>query len=133
VRSQIEEYRKLSALNAAKDRYFSAAVEDDTKYGFHPPEIEINRRRALEAEREGRGFMLAAVTLEAVIAQPTKPEMIALMERYVLDFGRNQANKARLSNQAIDEMQKEQIDTEGLIVSFAVAALNGVLAEIKKT
>jgi hypothetical protein len=64
LRPKIELYREYSAQSAAKDRYFNAAVEDDTKHGFPLEEIEINRRRALEAERDGRGLMLAAMTLE---------------------------------------------------------------------
>ena len=58
--------------------------------------------------------------------------MIALMERYVLDFGRDQAEKARLSNQATDPGEQQQFETDGIVSSFVVSALNSVLAEVKE-
>jgi hypothetical protein len=53
--------------------------------------------------------------------------MIALIERHVLDFGRDQA---RLRKQATDETQEEQTDTEGITIAIAVACLNRTLAEV---
>jgi hypothetical protein len=72
------------------------AVEDDTAHGVPPEDIDINKGRAVKFERQGRSLLLAAKTLEAVIEQPTKAGMIALMERYVLEFGRDQAQHARV-------------------------------------
>jgi hypothetical protein len=131
LRLRIEEYTKEGELNAAKDRYFSSAVEDDTAHGRPPEEIDINRRRAVEAERAGRSFLLAAETLEAVIKQPTKAEMIALMKRYVLEFGQDHAEQARLYNRTAGDREKEQIETKGLQSAFVVRVLNEILAESK--
>jgi hypothetical protein len=54
LRTKIAHYTQLAATFAAKDRYFSNAVQDDTASGLPSDEIEINRRRAVEAERNGR-------------------------------------------------------------------------------
>jgi hypothetical protein len=113
LRPRINEYTEGAKLSAAKDNYFSSAVEDDTAHGRPSEKIDINRRRALEFERQGRSLLLAAKALEEVIRQPTKAEMIAVMERYVLDFGRKQAEQARLYSRAADDREKEQINTEG--------------------
>jgi hypothetical protein len=131
LRSRINKYTEEGKLSAAKDRYFSSAVEDDTAHGRPPEEIDINRRRALEFERQGRSLLLAAGALEAVIQQPTKAEMIALLERYVLDFGRDQAEQARPYSRAADDKEREQIDTKGFQNDFVVKVLNDILAEIK--
>ena len=133
LNSTIEACREHAALCAAKDRYFRAAVEQDTRNGLPPEGIEINRHSAREAEQEGRSHSLAVVTLEAVIVQPTKLEMIALMERYVGEFGRSMNDNAQLINQATDETLKEQIETEGLADAFVVTALKNILAKIKTT
>jgi hypothetical protein len=132
LRPLIEEYTKVGLLNAAKDRYFSSAVEDDTTSGRPSEEIEINKQRRLEAEEQGRCFILAAKTLEAVVEQPTKAEMIALMERYMVEFGRDMAEQARLSNCTADTREKERIDIHGLQAAFVVALLKKLLAEIKQ-
>jgi hypothetical protein len=131
LRLRIEEYTREGNLNAAKDRYFSSAVEDDTAHGRPPEEIDINRRRVVEAERAGRSLLLAAKTLEAVIEQPTKAEMIALMKRYVLEFGHDHAEQARLYNRTAGDREKEQIETKGLQSAFVVRVLNEILAESK--
>jgi hypothetical protein len=131
LRPRINEYTSEGNLSAAKDQYFSSAVEDDTAHGMPPEEIDINRRRALKFERQGRCFLLAATTLEAVIKQPTKAEMIALLERYVLEGGRNQAEQARLYNRTADDREKEQTETKSFQYEFVVRVLNEILAEIK--
>jgi hypothetical protein len=131
LRPRIDKYTREGNLSAAKDHYFSSAVEDDTAHGRPPEEIDINRRRALEFERQGRSLLLAAAALEAVIQQPTKAEMIALLERYVLDFGRNQAEQARLYNRTADDREKEQINTKIFQNELVVRVLNDILAEIK--
>ena len=77
--------------------------------------------------------MTAATALEAVMKHcRTKAEMVALMERYVLDFGREMSEKAKLSGQTSDPVKKQKLETDGLISSFVVSALNSVLVEIKK-
>lgn len=53
----------------------------------------IKKKRA-EAAQEGHALMLAAVTLDAVVKQPTKAKMIAVMQHYVLDFGQRAAQTA---------------------------------------
>jgi hypothetical protein len=132
LRARIEDYRKVVAVYATKDRALGLAVKYDREIGRPTEEIEANRRRAVEAEQDGRGIMAAIVTLEEVAKQPTKTEMIALMERYVLDFDKDEAEWARLSNQAVDAKEKERIDTEGLMASIVVAILNSLLVEIKQ-
>jgi hypothetical protein len=132
LRPRIDEYTKAGHLSAAKERYFSSAVQDDTVHGAPPEETAINKRRALEFEREGRSFILAAKTLQAVIDQPTKAEMIALMKRYVLEFGDHMAEQARLSARTADDREEEQIDTKGLQCAVVVAALKEILGEISR-
>jgi hypothetical protein len=121
-------------LNAAKDNYFSKAVEllrprkeytNDMALEA-PEEIDINRR--VEFERKGRSFLLAAKTLEAVIEQPTKAEMIALMKRYVSEFGHDAAEQAKLYNHTAGDREKEQIETKR---EFVVRILNEILSESK--
>jgi hypothetical protein len=131
LQTKIAEYMQDAATFAAKDNYFSAAVQDDTASGRPPDEVEINRRRAVEAERYGRGLVAVVETLKVVVNQPTKADMIATMEYYVLEFGREQAKRARKSNETVDPRQKEQIDMEGLISTTVVTFLNSILAEVK--
>jgi hypothetical protein len=60
--------------------------------------------------------------------------MISLMERYVLDFGRDSAKLAALERNACDagdKQEQQRIEIEGVANSFAVATLNRLLAEIK--
>jgi hypothetical protein len=131
LQTKIAHYTQLAATYAAKDRYFSNAVQDDTASGRPSDEIEINRRRAIEAERNGRGLVTVVEVLKDVVNRPTKADMIATMEHCVLEFGRHQANRARESNATSHPRQQEQIDTEGLISSTVVTFLNNILAEVK--
>jgi hypothetical protein len=131
LKLKIENYKKAGAVYAAQDRYFSEAVRQDTALGLLAEEIELSRQRAIEAEQNGRGFLTAAAALEEVIKIQTKAEMISLMERYVLDFGRRSAELAALVRTASDEQQQERLDTDGMVNSIVMATLNGILAEIK--
>ena len=70
-------------------------------------------------------------TLKAVINQPTKAAMVATMEHYVLEFGRDQAKASRESNATSNPRQQEKIDTKGLISSTVVTFLNNILAKVK--
>jgi hypothetical protein len=58
--------------------------------------------------------------------------MIATMEHYVLEYGRERAMLGRQANEATDPLQEERIDTEGLINSYAIGVLNSILAEVKR-
>lgn len=113
LRARGEECRKAAAASALKDQYFSLAASDKEQT---TEEIEDHQRKARAAEQEGHALMLAAVTLDAVVKQPTKAKMIAVMQHYVLDFGQ------RAAQTAAPNMQ----DT------FLVTFLNGILAEIKR-
>jgi hypothetical protein len=134
LNSRIEEYKRAGSIRAGEDRYFSNAVKDDLASGWNSPEeIEKNRITALNAERDGRGLFLTATTLGAVLKHSrTKAAMVSLMEHYVLEFGRDSAEQARLRNETGDPKKQEEHDTDALAASVAVAALNGILAQIKK-
>jgi hypothetical protein len=131
LRTKIADYSRDAATFAAKDRYFSDAVPDDTAAGRPADEIEINRRRAVEAERYGRGLIAVVKTLDAIIDRPTKADMIATMEYYVVEFGRDQAKRARESNATSNPRQQEQIDMEGFVSTTVMGFLNNILAEVK--
>jgi hypothetical protein len=131
LQTKIAEYMKSMNLFALKDRYFCNAVQDDTASGRPSDEVEINRRRAIEAERSGRGLAAVIEALKAAIKQPTKADMIATMEHYVLDYGRDQAKRARERNATTNPRRQEQIDTEGIISFTVVTFLNNILAEVK--
>jgi hypothetical protein len=126
--------KKVGSLRAFQDRFFTDSVKDDIESGIFPPEdIEKDRMTALEAEQEGRGLFLAAVTLEAVLKHSrTRADMISLMEHYVLEHGRDSAAQMRSRDQISDPRQQEKHDTESYANSVAAAALNGILAQIKK-
>src|SRR4051794_4773815 len=47
LRFRIDKYTEEGKFYAAKDHYFSSAVEDDTAHGSPPEETDINRHRAL--------------------------------------------------------------------------------------
>jgi hypothetical protein len=113
LRARAEEYRKAGAASAFKDEYFSLAAADTEQTN---DEIEDYRRKAIVAEQEGRALMLVAVALDAVVKQPTKAKMIAVMEHVVLDFGQRTAQTA----------DPEFGDT------FLITALNKTLAKIKQ-
>jgi hypothetical protein len=131
LQAKIAEYMQAATTFAAKDQYFSNAVQDDTASGRPPDEVEINRRRAVEAQRYGRGLLAVVEVLKVVVKQPTNADMIATMEHYVLEFGREQAKRAQESNAATNSNQQEQIDTEGKIDTAVVTLLNDILAEVK--
>src|SRR5262245_53381447 len=63
LRPRIDKYTREGNLSAAKDHYFSSAVEDDTAHGRPLEEIDINRRRAVEFERQGRSLLLRRVLI----------------------------------------------------------------------
>jgi hypothetical protein len=121
LKARIEDYNKLGATRAFQDRVFIGFVDDDLARGATNnemrEEVEQNKRRALEAERDGRAVMLGAAVLGEVIKQPTKAKMVALMERYVLEFGRSAA--------------KEGPDNNFRDI-FAVSMLNRILLEVKE-
>ncbi len=72
--------------------------------------------------------MTAATAMEAIVERcRTKAAMVAAMEHYVLEYGRDASEKARLSNQATDPGLRHEFETEGLVSSFVV----NVLAEVK--
>jgi hypothetical protein len=131
LQTKMAEYTQAAATFAAKDQYFSSAVQDDAASGRPPDEVEINRRRAVEAKRYGRGLLAVVEVLKVVVTQPTNADMIATMEHYVLEFGREQAKRARESNATTNPSQQEQIDTEGKIDTTVVTFLNNILAEVK--
>jgi hypothetical protein len=126
LRARAEEYRKAGTASAFKDQYFSLAAADteqtnDEIEGYRRKaktndEIEGYRRKAIVGEQEGRALMLVAAALDAVVKQPTKAKMIAVMEHFVLDFGQRTAQTA----------DPEFDDT------FLITALNKTLAEIKQ-
>jgi hypothetical protein len=95
--------------------------------------LETNQHRALEAKQDALGLLTAAATLGEVIKQPTKAQMIGLMQACVLDFGRSMADKAGQSEQLKksggDAQQIEKIDTEGITDSAVVSVLNRILAK----
>ena len=113
LRTRAEEYRKAGTASAFKDQYFSLAAADTEQTN---DEIEGYRRKAIVGEQEGRALMLVAAALDAVVKQPTKAKMIAVMEHFVLDFGQRTAQTA----------DPEFDDT------FLITALNKTLAEIKQ-
>ena len=133
LKAKIDLYKSGVPVRAAKDRFFTEAVKQDSEHEWiAPEEIELNRKRAVEARQEGLGLMTAAMAMEAIVERcPTKAAMVAAMEHYVLEYGRSTSEKARLSNQATDPAQRKEIETDGLVSSFVVAALNNVLAEVK--
>jgi hypothetical protein len=131
LQTKIAEYMQAEETFAAKDRYFSDAVQDDTASGRPPDEVEINRRRAVEAKRYGLALGAVVEVLKVVVKQPTKADMIATMEHYVLEFGREQAKRARESNETTNPSQQQQIETEGKIDTAVVTFLNDILAEVK--
>jgi hypothetical protein len=98
LRARAEEYRKHAAASAFKDQYFTLAAADTKQTN---DEIEDYQRKAIIAEQEGHALMLVAVTLDAIVKQPTKAKMIAAMgprvRRHLSDngtqqnFGRDQA------------------------------------------
>jgi hypothetical protein len=67
LRLKIANYREIGAQCAWRDRYFNEAVKQDAASGRTAEGIERNRQRAVDFEESGRGFIMAAVTLEAVI------------------------------------------------------------------
>lgn len=111
LRARAEEYRKATT-GCAKDQYFSLGAADNEQTS---DEIDDHRRNALAAEQKGHALMLAAVTLDGVVKQPTKAKMIAVMQHYVLEYG-------QLNAQTADPKFED---------SFLVTCLNGILAEIK--
>jgi hypothetical protein len=113
LRARAEEYRKAGTASVFKDQYFSLAAADTEQTN---DEIEGYRRKAIVGEQEGRALMLVAAALDAVVKQPTKAKMIAVMEHFVLDFGQRTAQTA----------DPEFDDT------FLITALNKTLAEIKQ-
>ncbi|MGO9806397.1 MAG: hypothetical protein ACLPKH_06720 [Rhodomicrobium sp.] len=132
LKLKIESFKQVATALAAKETYFQRAVEDDAAHGYPTEEIEVNRKRAIEAERDGRGLCTAAAALEEVIKQQTKEQMISVMERYVLDFGRNAAEQRQRKRRAADDkQQQEQIETDGIVNTVVETALNGILAEIR--
>lgn len=131
LQTKMVEYTQAEATFAAKDQYFSNAAQDDMASGRPPDEIEINRRRAVEAKRYGLALGAVVEVFKVVVNQPTKADMVATMEHYVLEFGREQAKRAREGNAATDPSQQEQIDTEGKIDTAVVTFLNDILAEVK--
>jgi hypothetical protein len=82
---------KTVRLRAFRDRVFTGFAESDARRG---PDDDY-KQRATDAEREGRAPMLGVKTLEAVIKQRTKAEMIAQMQRLVLEVGESSAKKGR--------------------------------------
>lgn len=134
LKSKIELFKGGMPARALKDRFFTEAVKQDSKHEWiTPEEIELNRKRAVEARQEGLGLMTAATVMEAIVERcSTKAAMVAAMEHYVLDYGRSSAEKAQLNNRTTDQTQQEEIETDGLVSSFVVASLNAVLAEISE-
>ncbi len=132
LKIKIDGLKQAATAFAAKETYFERAVEDDSAHGCPAEETEVNRNRAIESERDGRGVYTAAVALEEVIKQQTKQQMISVMERYVLDFGRDAAEQAKRKwRAASNKQQQEQIETDGIVNTVVQTVLNGILAEIK--
>ena len=133
LRSKIKLYNSGVPARALKDRFFTEVVRRDSEREcIAPEEIELNRKRAVKARQEGLGLTTAAKTMEGIIEHcQTKAAMVAAMEHYVLEFGRDASEKARLSNQATDPGLRQEFETHGLVSSFVTAALNDVLAEVK--
>jgi hypothetical protein len=76
--------------------------------------------------REHKQHAVAALTtaaaLKAVLDGGTKAEQIALMQRYVLEFGQSRSRNARLSNSlSDDDPHKEKVDQDLVSATFVVS------------
>jgi hypothetical protein len=129
----IDTYTKQATIRATQDRYFSGAVEmdladlDAKKAAMTPDEFDHEMAQILKdanvastAEREGRAMMTVAETLKYIATLDTKAQMIAMMEHYVLEFGRTMAKAAKADD-----------DAKGITSSMVTTTLNKLLSEVK--
>jgi hypothetical protein len=113
LKARAEEYRKEMNVKVFQDQYFSLVAGDKEET---EEETVAAQAKALTAKQIGHALSLVAVTLEAVVKQPTKAKMIEVMEHYILEFGQRSAQTA------------EPLFED----DFLVRALNGILVEIKQ-
>ena len=112
LRLKMDECMNEGRLRAGQSRYFDSAANDPNE----PPEdVPKHREKALNFEVQGRGMITLAKTLEVIIGLPTKPEMVAQLERYADEFRK-------------DAIKQNQFDAA--ISSVVVQGLVGVLADL---
>jgi hypothetical protein len=119
------QYKRLSEMKQG--------IAEDTQYPRRNGVLfaENPEKFTREHKQHAVAALTTAAALKAVLDGGTKAEQIALMQRYVLEFGQSRSRNARLSNSlSDDDPHKEKVDQDLVSATFVVSILNSILDDI---
>jgi hypothetical protein len=102
-----------------------------TEYGQDLQQIADKRKRAYEAEKEGRALSVVIEVLKVIARRPNPANMIAVAEHYILEFGLGTAEISKRANETDDPDEQRNLEMEGVANQMVVITLNRFLAEIQ--
>jgi Ribbon-helix-helix protein, copG family len=100
-------------------------------YRIDLQQIADKRKRAYEAEKEGRALSVVIEVLKVIARRPNPANMIAVAEHYILEFGLGTAEISKRANETDDPDEQRNPEMEGVANQMVVITLNRFLAEIK--
>jgi hypothetical protein len=124
---------KVASLRQAAGEFKTLSeqqgIADDAE--CPPEDPEKFRARVLEHKRHAVPKLMAANTLDVVLAQRTEAEQVAMMRDYAVEFGQLASRNARLSEGlADDDPRKAEIDDDGRAATFVASVLTGLLNDV---